>query len=55
MRGGQHRHHDPGQDPDDGSRERGDLLIGADGTVVRVWRKVKVPGHAAEVLKAVKS
>ncbi len=33
--------------------ERATYLIGADGTVRRVWRKVKVPGHAAEVLKAV--
>lgn len=32
--------------------ERATFLIGADGRVVRVWRKVKVPGHAAEVLKA---
>src|SRR6478752_253853 len=29
-------------------------LIGTDGRVVRAWRKVKVPGHAAEVLGAVK-
>ena len=34
--------------------ERATFLIGADGTVVREWRKVKVPGHAAEVLAAVK-
>ena len=34
--------------------ERATYLIGADGTVLRAWRKVKVPGHAAEVLKAVK-
>ena len=33
--------------------ERATFLIGADGTVLRAWRKVKVPGHAAEVLKAV--
>ena len=32
--------------------ERSTFLIGADGRVVREWRKVKVPGHAAEVLKA---
>lgn len=31
------------------------VLVGADGKVVRIWRKVKVPGHAAEVLKAVGS
>jgi len=32
--------------------ERSTFLIGADGRMVREWRKVKVPGHAAEVLKA---
>ena len=32
--------------------ERATFLIGTDGTVVKAWRKVKVPGHAAEVLKA---
>ncbi|MDV3257998.1 MAG: peroxiredoxin [Sphingomonas sp.] len=32
--------------------ERATYLIGADGKVLRAWRKVKVPGHAAEVLKA---
>jgi peroxiredoxin Q/BCP len=34
--------------------ERATFLIGRDGKVVKAWRKVKVPGHAAEVLKAVK-
>ena len=34
--------------------ERATFLIGADGKVQREWRKVKVPGHAAEVLAAVK-
>ena len=34
--------------------ERSTFLIGKDGTVVRAWRKVKVPGHAEEVLKAVR-
>ena len=33
--------------------ERATFLIGADGTVLRAWRKVKVPGHAAGVLEAV--
>lgn len=33
--------------------DRSTFLIGADGAIRRVWRKVKVPGHAAEVLKAV--
>ena len=32
--------------------ERATYLIGSDGRILRVWRKVKVPGHAAEVLKA---
>lgn len=32
--------------------ERATYLIGADGRVLKSWRKVKVPGHAAEVLKA---
>ena len=34
--------------------ERSTFLIGKDGRVVKAWRKVKVPGHAADVLKAVK-
>ncbi|MFL6723280.1 MAG: peroxiredoxin [Sphingomicrobium sp.] len=32
--------------------ERATYLIGADGRVLEAWRKVKVPGHASEVLKA---
>ena len=32
--------------------ERATYLIGSDGKVVRAWRKVRVPGHAQEVLKA---
>ena len=32
--------------------ERATYLIGADGRIVRAWRKVKVPNHAQEVLKA---
>ena len=35
--------------------ERATFLIGVDGNIARVWRKVKVPGHAAEVLEAVKA
>jgi peroxiredoxin Q/BCP len=35
--------------------ERATYLIGADGKVLRAWRKVKVPGHAQEVLKAATS
>jgi peroxiredoxin Q/BCP len=31
--------------------ERATYLIGADGRVVKAWRKVKVPGHAEAVLK----
>jgi peroxiredoxin Q/BCP len=32
--------------------ERATFLIGTDGVVQRVWRNVKVPGHAEEVLQA---
>jgi peroxiredoxin Q/BCP len=32
--------------------ERATYLIGADGRVLRAWRKVKVPKHAEEVLEA---
>ena len=32
--------------------ERTTFLIGANGKIAQVWNKVKVPGHAAEVLKA---
>jgi peroxiredoxin Q/BCP len=32
--------------------DRATFLIDAEGKVARIWRKVKVPGHAAEVLKA---
>jgi peroxiredoxin Q/BCP len=32
--------------------ERATYLIGTDGNVLRVWRKVKVPNHAREVLSA---
>jgi peroxiredoxin Q/BCP len=32
--------------------ERATYLIGADGRVLKVWRKVRVPGHAQEVLNA---
>jgi peroxiredoxin Q/BCP len=34
--------------------ERSTFLIGADGRIVRAWRNVKVPGHVAEVLAAVR-
>ncbi len=32
--------------------ERSTFLIDATGRVARLWRKVKVPGHAAEVMQA---
>ena len=32
--------------------ERATYLIGSDARVLREWRKVKVPGHAQDVLKA---
>jgi thioredoxin-dependent peroxiredoxin len=35
--------------------ERATFLIDEDGRVMKAWRKVKVPGHAAEVLEAVKA
>ena len=35
--------------------ERSTFLIDAEGRIARVWRKVKVPGHAADVLDAAKA
>ena len=35
--------------------ERATYLIGADGRVLKAWRKVKVPNHAQEVLKAARA
>ena len=35
--------------------QRTTYLIGPDGKIVRRWDKVKVPGHADEVMKAVKT
>ncbi len=32
--------------------ERATFLIGSDGRVLKIWRKVKVPNHAQEVLLA---
>jgi len=32
--------------------ERATILVGADGLIARVWRKVSVKGHAQEVLAA---
>jgi peroxiredoxin Q/BCP len=34
--------------------DRSTFLIAPDGRVLKAWRKVKVPGHAAEVLAAAK-
>lgn len=34
--------------------ERSTFLIDANGRIARIWRKVKVPGHAEEVLEAAK-
>ena len=34
--------------------ERATYLISADGTILKAWRKVKVPGHAQEVLNSAK-
>lgn len=35
--------------------ERATFLISADGTILREWRKVKVKGHADEVLEAARA
>ena len=35
--------------------ERSTFLIGADGKLIQEWRKVKVDGHAQDVLDAVKA
>ena len=35
--------------------ERTTILVGADGKIAQVWPKVKVKGHAEEVLAAVKA
>lgn len=35
--------------------DRSTFLIDADGRIAQEWRKVKVPGHAAEVLAAAKA
>jgi peroxiredoxin Q/BCP len=34
---------------------RSTFLIGPDGRIARIWPKVKVDGHAAEVLAAAKT
>ena len=35
--------------------ERSTFLIDRDGKIMREWRKVKVPGHASEVLEAARA
>jgi peroxiredoxin Q/BCP len=35
--------------------ERSTFLVGPDGKIVQAWRGVKVPGHAAAVLEALKN
>jgi thioredoxin-dependent peroxiredoxin len=35
--------------------ERSTFLIGTDGRIAKSWRKVKVPGHAEEVLAAARA
>ena len=35
--------------------ERATYLIGADGRILKTWRKVKVPNHAQEVLTAARA
>ncbi len=37
------------------SVERSTFVIDADGRIARIWRKVKVPGHAEDALAAVKA
>ncbi len=35
--------------------ERSTFLIDAQGRITRIWRRIKVPGHVAEVLQAVRT
>ncbi len=35
--------------------DRSTFLIGPDGRIRKIWRKVKVPGHVADVLQAAKA
>ena len=35
--------------------DRSTVLVDAQGRVARIWRKVKVPGHAAEVMAAARA
>ena len=34
---------------------RSTFLIDRDGTIARIWRNVRVPGHAGEVLAAARA
>lgn len=34
--------------------ERTSFLVGADGRIVRIWRKVKPEAHTAQVIEAAK-
>jgi len=34
--------------------DRATFLFGVDGKLARIWRRVRVPGHAVDVLEAVK-
>ena len=35
--------------------ERSTFLIAADGTIAKIWNKVKVPGHVEDVLESVRA
>ena len=35
--------------------DRSTFLVGPDGKIAKVWRKVSVPGHVEEVLEAAKA
>ncbi|RZM24417.1 MAG: peroxiredoxin, partial [Sphingomonas sp.] len=35
--------------------DRSTFLFAADGTLARVWRKVRVPGHVEQVLAAARA
>ena len=35
--------------------DRATFLVGPDGKIAKVWRKVSVPGHVEEVLEAAKA
>ena len=35
--------------------KRSTFLVGPDGTIIRIWRNVKVEGHAEEVLSAIRA